>query len=127
MQQLFYHSFKELLKYFQLSLNFNKTVINSVPVFITICLFKFQIMRGCLFFCRVSANSDIDCLQTLSLLFKFVTSETKVSFVTRSNALLVGTSLGDVSVKYTASFSLTWSAVMQISWKKRVEYPQDLF
>ena len=43
-----------------------------------------------------------DCLQTLSLLFKFVTSGTKESFVTRTNALLVGTliSIGDVSVKY---------------------------
>ena len=40
------------------------------------------------------------CLQTLFFLFKFVTSETKESFVTRTNASLVGglISIGDVSV-----------------------------
>ena len=40
------------------------------------------------------------CLHTLSLLFKFVTSEAIESFVSRTNALLVGTliSIRDVSV-----------------------------
>ena len=40
------------------------------------------------------------CLHTLSLLFKFVTRETIESFVSRTNALLVGTliSIRDVSV-----------------------------
>ena len=73
-------------------------MINNVSVFTTVCLFK---LSRNVYYSRVSANSDIDCLQTLSLLFKFVTSGTKESFVTRTNALLVGTliSIGDVSVK----------------------------
>ena len=39
-------------------------------------------------------------MQTLFFLFKFVTSETKESFVTRTNASIVGglISIGDVSV-----------------------------
>ena len=32
-------------------------------------------------------------------MFKFVTSEREKSFVTKTNALLVATSIGDVSVK----------------------------
>ena len=45
-------------------------------------------------------NRRHHCLQTLFFLFKFVTSETKESFVTRTNASLVGAliSVGDVSV-----------------------------
>ena len=45
------------------------------------------------------------CWQTLCLLFKFEASETKECFVSRTNALLVGTlSIGDVSL----SIALSW-------------------
>ena len=45
------------------------------------------------------------CLQTLFWLLKFVMSETKEPFVSRTNALLVGTliSIGDVSVSIVNS------------------------
>ena len=48
----------------------------------------------------ISCNRKHRCLQTLFLVFKFVTKETRESFVTRTNALLVGTfiSIDDVSV-----------------------------
>ena len=52
---------------------------------------------------RKAGNRRHHCLQTLFLLFKFVTSETKEYFVSRTNALLVGTliSIGEVSVSIT--------------------------
>ena len=45
------------------------------------------------------------CLQTLFWLLKFVMSETKEPFFSRTNALLVGTliSIGDVSVSIVNS------------------------
>ena len=47
-----------------------------------------------------SCNRRHHCLQTLFFVVKFATSETKESFVTRTNALLVDTfiSIDDVSV-----------------------------
>ena len=47
-----------------------------------------------------SLNRRNHCLEILFLLFKFVTSETKESFVTRTNGSLVGAliSRGEVSV-----------------------------
>ena len=48
------------------------------------------------------------CLQTLFLLFKFKASETKDSFVSRTNALLVGTfPIGDVSL----SIAISWITI----------------
>ena len=46
----------------------------------------------------ISCNRRLHCLQTLFFVFKFATSETKESFVTRSNALLVDTRLRAVSL-----------------------------
>jgi len=50
-----------------------------------------------------SNRRQYHCLQTSFLLFKFVSSGTKESFVTRTSAVLVGTliSIGDVSVNFT--------------------------
>ena len=48
------------------------------------------------------------CWQTLCLLFKFEASETKECFVSRTNALLVGTlSIGDVSL----SIAISWKTI----------------
>ena len=48
------------------------------------------------------------CWQTLFLLFKFEASETKECFVSRTNALLVGTlSIGDVSL----SIAISWKTI----------------
>ena len=48
------------------------------------------------------------CWQTLFLLFKFEASKTKECFVSRTNALLVGTlSIGDVSL----SIAISWKTI----------------
>ena len=59
------------------------------------------------------------CLQTLFLLFKFVTSETKESFDTRTNAHLVGTliSIGDIKVSITIVTPDYWAC-----WEKQLLY-----
>lgn len=62
----------------------------------------------------VLLNSDIQCLQTILLIFKFANHRTKEFFVSTANKPLVGTlmTIGDVTVSITMKTRLAYSSVL---------------